>query len=137
MQERAKYMRSNPTDAEVRLWSILRAKRLEALKWKHQVVFDDLYIADFVCFERRLIVEADGSQHADNKHDADRDTWFNQQGFEILHFWNNDILTNTEGVALSILHALESLCAADAARPLSPTPPPQGGRGFEGAREHA
>ena len=130
MLERAKYMRANPTEAEARLWSILRAKRLGPLKWRHQVVFDDRYIADFVCFEQRLIVEADGSQHAEGAADAARGRWFVEQGFQILRFWNNDILANSEGVADAILAILESPCAADAARPLSPTPLPQGERGF-------
>jgi very-short-patch-repair endonuclease len=126
---RAKHMRSNPTEAEARLWSILRAKRLGALKWRHQVVFDDRYIADFVGFEHRLIVEADGGQHAENAGDAERDAWFAEQGFRIFRSWNNDILSNSEGVAAAILAAIESSCAADAARPLS-RPSPARGKGF-------
>jgi very-short-patch-repair endonuclease len=129
MLARAKHMRSNPTEAEARLWSILRAKRLGELKWRHQVVFDNRYIADFICFEHRLIVEADGGQHSENVRDAARDSWFADQGFRLLRFWNNDILANPDGVAAAILVAIESSCAADAARPLSPTPLPQGERG--------
>jgi very-short-patch-repair endonuclease len=127
---RAKHMRSNPTEAEARLWSILRAKRLGELKWRHQVVFDDRYIADFVCFEHRLIIEADGCQHSENPQDALRDAWLAQQGFRILRFWNNDILADGESVATAILAAIESSCAADAARPPLPNPSPARGEGL-------
>ena len=126
LAERAKSMRAHPTDAEARLWSILRAKRLGMLKWRHQVVFDDLYIADFVCFEHRLVVEADGGQHADDGADGDRDAWFQEQGFRLLHLWNNDILSNEDGVAAAILRAVESCRAADAAQPLSQPSPARG-----------
>jgi very-short-patch-repair endonuclease len=83
-----------------------------------------------LCFERPLIVEADGGQHSENVREEERDAWFGELGFRILRFWNNDILSNSDGVAAAILAALQSSCAADAARPLSPTPLPQGERGF-------
>ena len=131
--DRVRQMRSNPTDAERHLWSILRAGRLEGLRWRRQEVIDDRYIADFLCYEHRLIVEADGGQHGDNPHDAERDTYLTAQGFRILRFWNNDILANSEGLVASILDAIDSLGAqtrADAApQPLSR----KGGGAFEGA----
>ena len=127
MKARAKTMRSGPTEAERKLWRILRAKRLEGLKWRHQVEFDDLYIADFVCFAHRLIVEADGSQHSKNERDLVRNQWFVAQGFRVLRFWNNDILLNPDGVVDTILHAVEFSCAADAARPSPPPLPREGG----------
>ena len=114
------------TWAEARLWSVLRAKRLANFKWRHQVPFDDRYIADFVCFEHRLIVEADGGQHAESVYDAARNAWFAEQGFRILRFWNNDILANGEGAAAAIVAAVESSCAADAAHPLSQPSPARG-----------
>jgi very-short-patch-repair endonuclease len=128
MTERATAMRWEPTEAETRLWSMLRAKRLGGTKWRTQVNFEDCYIADFVCFEHRLIVEADGGQHADNRHDERRDRWFEAQGFRVLRFWNNDILANSDGVATLILAALEtnpSPRSASLSRPL-----PQGERDF-------
>jgi very-short-patch-repair endonuclease len=106
MAERTKGMRREPTEAEARLWSMLRAKRLAGSKWRHQVNFEDRYIADFVCFDRRLIVEADGGQHSENGHDEQRDRWFEAQGFRVLRFWNNDVLVNSDGVASIILEAL-------------------------------
>jgi very-short-patch-repair endonuclease len=119
----AKRMRREPTDAERKLWSILRAKRLQGWKFKRQQQIDH-YIADFVCFGERLIIEADGSQHAENLADEIRTSYLERQGFRVLRFWNNDILTNPDGVATAILAALET--------PL-PNPSPARGEGFNGA----
>ena len=105
--DRAKHMRSNPTEAERRLWSILRNKRLADHKFKRQQVLG-FYIVDFVNFERKLVIEADGSQHADNADDVKRDAWLKAQGFTVLRFWNNDILADTIVVADAIWHALQS-----------------------------
>jgi very-short-patch-repair endonuclease len=115
--ERARYMRANPTDAERALWRILRAKQLNSLKWQRQVIIDDRYIVDFICFEHRLVVEADGSQHADNKADTQRDAYLNAQGFHVLRFWNMEILTAIESVATAIFAAVESFCAQTRAAP--------------------
>jgi very-short-patch-repair endonuclease len=127
---RAKYMRANPTDAEKRLWSILRAKRLSDYKFKRQVVIDS-YIADFVNFESRVIVEVDGSQHAENTYDAKRDAYLNDQGFKVIRFWNNDALKESAAVAETILHALTSPPLPSAASRLPPSP--ARGEGFESA----
>lgn len=102
LRRRAKAMRREPTEAERRLWAILRAKRLEGLKFKRQAPIGP-YIADFVCFELRMVVEADGGQHADSDYDARRDAWFAASGFLVLRFWNNDILQEPDGVADRIL----------------------------------
>lgn len=115
----ARAMRKVPTDAERKLWRLLRAKRLAGCKFRRQQRLEP-YVVDFVCFETRLIVEADGSQHLDSEYDSRRDAWLTAQGFRILRFWNNDVLTNPEGVLTVILAAL-------AATP-HPNPPPQGGR---------
>jgi very-short-patch-repair endonuclease len=89
------------------LWQILRAKRLAGFKFKRQLSID-AYIVDFVCLRHRLIVEADGGQHAESAHDVRRDAYLKAHGFRVLRFWNNDILNNEEGVLTSILHALET-----------------------------
>ncbi len=116
----AKRMRREPTEAEAKLWSILRGQRLGGLKFKRQEQLGD-YIVDFVCFGARLIVEADGSQHSESELDAVRDAWLTAQGFRILRFWNNDILGNPEGVARMI---------AEAALPPLPNPSPARGEGL-------
>lgn len=115
----AKKMRREPTEAEAKLWSMVRGSRLDGLKFKRQEQLGD-YIVDFVCFGARLIVEADGGQHAEIDHDTIRDAWLKEQGFRVLRFWNNDILGNPDGVARII---------SDAARPPLPNPSPAGGEG--------
>ena len=104
----AKRNRKNHTDAERRLWSILRSHRLQGWKFKRQEQLGD-YIVDFVCFGARLIVEADGSQHAESEADIQRTAWLESQGFRVIRFWNNDILLNPDGVATAIVAALPPL----------------------------
>ncbi|MFT4230106.1 MAG: endonuclease domain-containing protein [Microbacterium sp.] len=118
----AKTLRQNLTDAERRLWKHLRAHRLDGQKFRRQQPIGS-YGVDFVHFGARLIVEADGGQHADSPHDAARDAWLRNQGFTVLRFWNDDILLRTEAV-------LEAIWAASRARaPSPPAPLPQGERG--------
>jgi very-short-patch-repair endonuclease len=126
--ERAKWMRANPTDAERRLWAILRNKRLSGYKFKRQVILD-WYIVDFVNFEHRLIIEADGSQHADNKYDERRDAYLENNDFKVLRFWNSDALKETKAVAETIWAALQSPPLPSAALRLPPSP--ARGEGFE------
>lgn len=114
-------MRANPTEAERRIWSILRAKRLSGFKFRRQAILD-WYIVDFVNFEHRLIIEADGSQHADNKYDERRDAYLRRQGFQILRFWNSDALKDTDAVAEAIWHALQAPPLPSAASRLPPSP---------------
>jgi very-short-patch-repair endonuclease len=124
-------MRTNPTDAERALWHLLRAKRMAGYKFKRQVVLD-WYIADFVHFESRLIVEADGSQHADSEYDLRRDAYLASQGFRILRFWNTDILLERQSIADAIWHALQKPpLPPSAARRFPPSPPR--GKGLLGA----
>jgi very-short-patch-repair endonuclease len=101
---RARYMRANPTEAEKRLWSMLRDRRLAAYKFRRQQIIMP-YIVDFICLTERLIIEADGSQHSDNKDDARRDGFLRRQGFRLLRFWNNDVLKEGDAVAGAIFAA--------------------------------
>ena len=119
LRDRAKSMRSAPTDAEHRLWQILRAKRFAGYKFKRQLPIDH-YIVDLVCLDSRLIVEADGGQHNESAKDEQRDAYLRHQGFRILRFWNNEIFNEEEAVMERILNALQS--------PL-PNPSPAEGRG--------
>jgi very-short-patch-repair endonuclease len=66
------------------------------------------FIVDFVCFEKHLVIEVDGSQHADNEADRLRTRWLEDQGFRVLRFWNNEVLKNTSGVLDTIMVAIES-----------------------------
>ena len=116
----AKSMRTNSTEAEHRLWQLLRAHRFAGHKFRRQVPLD-FYIADFVCFARRLIVEVDGGQHADRATDKRRDAFLKAQGFRVLRIWNDELFTNEEGVMTGILNALHL--------PPLPNPLPRGERG--------
>ena len=98
-------MRANPTEAEKRLWSMLRDRRLESFKFKRQQIIYP-YIVDFVCLAERLVIEADGSQHAESKYDERRDAFLRAQPFRVLRFWNNDVLQNGAGVFDLICSAL-------------------------------
>lgn len=127
-------MRKEPTESEKALWRLLRNKRLAGWKFKRQQGIGR-YIVDFVCFEARLIVEADGSQHIDSDYDAKRDAWLQAQGFRLLRLWNNDILAREESVFSAILVALEAKDGASSpvlGSPSPQTPPPRGGRSLEG-----
>jgi very-short-patch-repair endonuclease len=100
-------MRAHPTDAEKRLWSMRRDRRFARFKFRRQQVIAP-FIVDFVCLSERLVVEADGSQHADDKSDASRDAYLQKQGFRTLHFWNNDVLADGDAVSGAILAAVAS-----------------------------
>jgi very-short-patch-repair endonuclease len=116
----ARRLRRNATDAERRVWYRLRARSLAGRKFLRQEPIG-AYVVDFVCREERLVVEVDGGQHADSKSDAIRDQWLRNNGYRVLRFWNNDVLTNTEGVLATIA---EALCAGAAGLSTgSPTEP--------------
>ena len=102
---RARALRAQMTDAERKLWLALRDRRFAGVKFRRQAPVGP-FIADFICFDARLVIEVDGGQHADSSSDARRDAWFAKNGFRVLRFWNNDVLLNTEGVLTAILDAL-------------------------------
>ena len=104
-RSRARSLRSGMTDAEARIWSRIRAHRLDGASFRRQVPIGR-YIVDFACMEKRIIVEIDGGQHAESMRDAKRDAWLKSQGFSILRYWNGDVLANTNGVLESIAHAI-------------------------------
>lgn len=98
-------LRNAMTDAERCLWSRLRHRQLDGCKFRRQHPYYR-YILDFACRERRLVVEVDGGQHAGAESDAARDRFLRQGGFQVLRFWNNDVLTQTDAVAEAIYRAL-------------------------------
>jgi very-short-patch-repair endonuclease len=100
-RSRAKDLRKNMTDAEQKLWFKLRKKQL-GVKFRRQQLIGR-YIVDFVCYERKIIIEVDGGQHNESPCDEIRDRWFIYQGYKVLRFWNNDVLKNIEGVIEMLL----------------------------------
>ena len=105
---RSRALRNATTPAECKLWSILRMRQIDGLKFRRQEPIGP-YIVDFVCYEARLIVEVDGGQHAGPTadHDQRRDAWLAGQGFRVLRFWNVDVFESLEGVHDRIVEALK------------------------------
>lgn len=99
---RAAVLRQNQTDAERRMWMLLRDRRLAHLKFKRQVPLGR-YFVDLLCAQKRLIIELDGGQHNENLADEKRTAWLESQDFKVIRFWNNDVLKNPEGVLAAIL----------------------------------
>ncbi len=124
----AKNLRRQSTDTEQVLWKYLKAKRLNGFKFKRQQAIGK-YIVDFVCFERKIIIELDGGQHAQEEQmrkDQERDNWFKRQGYEVLRFWDNEVLKNTREVLEIILEK----CLTHP--PLNPLPSREG-RSLDGS----
>ncbi len=101
----AKKMRHEATDAETAMWRLLRDRRLALFKFRRQAPFQN-FIIDFICFERRFIVEIDGSQHADSGRDVARDAVLEAEGFRVARYWNNDVLQQPSAVLEDILAKL-------------------------------
>ena len=105
LRQRAKNLRKQSTDTEKHFWYYLRANRL-GFKFKRQVPIG-AYIIDFVCLEKRLVIELDGGQHLDKQaYDLERTAWLNAQGFKVLRFWNNEVLQQTTSVLTVITQTL-------------------------------
>lgn len=101
-----KILRQNQTDAEKHLWYYLRAKRLQGYKFRRQHLLHP-YIVDFVCLEKKFIIELDGGQHIDQvAYDEKRTLILRSKGFSLLRFWNHDVLQETNMVLNEILSAL-------------------------------
>ncbi|HTG25336.1 MAG TPA: endonuclease domain-containing protein [Reyranella sp.] len=106
MNDYARELRNNATDAECRLWRHLRRRQLNGFKFRRQRPIGR-YVCDFVCLEALVVVELDGSQHvAQAPYDADRDAFLRSNGFRALRFWNGDVLSQTASVVETIYEAL-------------------------------
>jgi very-short-patch-repair endonuclease len=103
---RAQTLRAASTEAERKLWYRLRDRRLGGTKFVRQAPVGPYY-ADFVCRACKLIVEVDGSQHADSAHDGKRDAILIALGYRVLRFWNADVLGSIEDVCETIVAAVE------------------------------
>ena len=116
--ESARQLRANMTDAERKLWPLLRRKQLQGFRFRRQVSIGP-YVADFACHSARLVVELDGGQHAERiERDKRRTAWLGSVGYRVLRFWNGEVFTNTEGVLETIRLTL-----------LDPPPQPSPSRG--------
>jgi very-short-patch-repair endonuclease len=130
----ARRLRVDATDAERRLWYRLRSRQIQGAKFVRQERIGP-HVVDFVCREQRLIVEVDGGQHATDPRDAVRESWLCDRGYRVLRFWNNDALSNTQGVLEAIAAALSEAAGAQT-RGSAPSPqpsPPEGGEGAQAA----
>jgi very-short-patch-repair endonuclease len=105
--KKARQLRQASTDTERRMWSALRDRRLASYKFRRQYPIGP-YIVDFACTRHQLVIELDGSQHADATADVRRTAFLQRQGWRVIRFWNNDVLINTSGVIESILRALQT-----------------------------
>lgn len=103
---RARSLRKVENDAEAVLWSELRARRLGGYKFVRQLPIGP-YFADFACREALLVVEVDGSQHADSEYDAKRNAFMNANGWSVVRFWNADVLREREDVLETLIAILD------------------------------
>jgi len=99
-------MRREPTIVENKLWRLLRARNLGGWKFRRQEPLEG-FIVDFVCFEAKLVVEADGGQHDASETDRERDRILRKAGFAVVRYWNNDILNNPDGVLEDLARRLK------------------------------
>lgn len=103
---RAIELRKELTPAEGKLWSRIRKDQL-GVNFRRQHAIGN-FIPDFICIEKKLIIELDGSHHVEQEeYDTERTRYLEAQGYKVIRFWNNDVMNNIEGVILAILYALE------------------------------
>ena len=99
---KARDLRQNQTEAEALLWQHLRNRRFQNLKFRRQLPVGN-YIVDFVCMSIKVIIELDGSQHMDSKnYDDERTAFLESQGYQVIRYWNNEILGQTDSVLESL-----------------------------------
>jgi very-short-patch-repair endonuclease len=94
---RSRQLRVNQSDAETKLWNRLRNRQIDGRKFVRQQPIGR-YICDFVCREKLVIIEVDGWQHSESARDEVRDRYLRGEGYRVMRFWNNDVLSNIEGV---------------------------------------
>jgi very-short-patch-repair endonuclease len=104
----ARELRKRSTDAERLLWHHLRSRQLDGHKFRRQQPLGR-FIVDFVCLEKRLVIELDGGHHGgprQAKFDLQRSEWLIQQGFRVIRFWDHEVLKQIEHVKIAIVQAL-------------------------------
>jgi adenine-specific DNA-methyltransferase len=120
-RRRAQQLRRTPTDAERKLWWVLRSLKPLGIHFRRQAPIGE-FIADFAWHQGKLVVEVDGSQHAEMRatYDDTRSRWLQSQGYRVLRFWNNDVLKMPHAVGEAILAVVRE-------QDPTPDPSPQGG----------
>lgn len=108
IKEFARTLRNEPTKEEYILWAKVLRKNQLGHQFRRQFPIDNKYIVDFICLDRRLIIELDGGHHCNDDNDKIRDEYLRKHNFKILRIWNNEIINNLEGVYLKIKSALET-----------------------------
>ena len=89
------------------MWRLLRNRELTGYRFRRQNPIGQ-YIVDFVCFEKKLVVEIDGGHHQEQSHyDKERTSWLESRGFRVLRFWNNQVLEERDSVLEDMLAALQ------------------------------
>ena len=109
IMHRAGELRKDPTPAERKLWSRLRNRQLNGVKFRNQHAIGN-YVPDFCAVKEKLIIELDGGQHAEEdavQYDNERTKYFESLGYRVIRFWNNQIMKDMNGVILAIMYALE------------------------------
>ncbi|MDR6849772.1 very-short-patch-repair endonuclease [Sphingomonas sp. BE270] len=115
---KARALRSTPTAAEVRLWRAISARKVAGFRFNRQVPIGP-FICDFVARSLKLIIEVDGDTHGDRREqDEERTRYLQSEGYQVIRFWNNDVLGNLDGVVAEIARVVSVL----GARSPSPTP---------------
>ncbi|MGE0283171.1 MAG: endonuclease domain-containing protein [Rhizobiaceae bacterium] len=104
--DKARSLRKGDNLAEGRLWTELKNRKLGGYKFVRQLPIEP-YFADFACREQRLVIELDGSQHADSAYDRVRDAFMQEAGYSVLRFWSHDARANLRSVCETILAALD------------------------------
>ena len=100
-------LRKNPTPAERKLWSRLRNRQLNGVRFRNQHAIGN-YIPDFCAVKEKLIIELDGSQHLEQtEYDAERTKYFESLGYRVIRFWNNQVTKELDNVILAIINVLE------------------------------
>ena len=100
----ARKLRKQQTPEETKMWNLLRNHQYKNLAFKRQHPIGN-YIVDFICLEKKLIIEIDGGQHNEInnvEYDKQRTIFLERKGYKVIRFWNNDINENIEGVFLDI-----------------------------------
>lgn len=131
-RRQAQSFRRRPTDAEARLWRILRSLKPLGLHFRRQSPIGP-YIVDFAWLAGKLVVEVDGGQHAEQtaERDAGRSAWLQSQGYRVMRFWNHDVLRSPDVVGEAILAEARSRTRGAFGMDPTPDPSPQGGGEWE------